>query len=440
MLTNNYNKVMIGLFVIGSIALVVAAIVVFGSGAFFAEKNVFVLYFRGSVKGLNVGSPVVLRGVKIGVVRDIRINAASIEHGVSIPVLIEISQDCVVMQGDISTKINENISNNVNENISNNVNENNSNNVNENNSNNVNENNSQGSNGDRGRDNGDENIQEIHNIEDTLNFLIKQGLRAQLEMQSLVTGQLLVALDFAPDIPPKFSGLKSEYLEIPTMQSDIEELTQKLKQAPIEDIFNKAFSIISNVDSFLKSESINELLVAMTNALNSINTLSENINKELPDLAVNISETVKAAKHLVNSADTEVIVLSLSLKQAIEDVRKLVSVTLNQVNNIGIGVNETVVETKNLLTGIQKEVHPVSKELQEVFRLAGKTMESAKKASDQANAMLKSFEKIADSDSALFYNLNTTLGEISDAARSVRMLAEYIERHPEAFIQGKQNR
>ena len=66
------NKTMIGLFVVGAIALVVVAIGVLGSGKLFKESIPYVMVFEGSVKGLNVGSPVVFRGVKIGSVSDIR--------------------------------------------------------------------------------------------------------------------------------------------------------------------------------------------------------------------------------------------------------------------------------------------------------------------------------------------------------------------------------
>ncbi len=66
------NKTMIGVFVVGAIALVVVAIGVLGSGKLFKESIPYVMVFEGSVKGLNVGSPVVFRGVKIGSVSDIR--------------------------------------------------------------------------------------------------------------------------------------------------------------------------------------------------------------------------------------------------------------------------------------------------------------------------------------------------------------------------------
>ena len=69
------NKTMIGLFVVGAIVLVVVAIGVLGSGKLFKESIPYVMVFEGSVKGLNVGAPVMFRGVKIGSVTSIRMRA-----------------------------------------------------------------------------------------------------------------------------------------------------------------------------------------------------------------------------------------------------------------------------------------------------------------------------------------------------------------------------
>jgi len=65
----NYFK--IGLFVIASVALIVTCVIIFGSGNFFQEKIYFETYLDESVQGLDIGSPVKYRGVKIGQVQKI---------------------------------------------------------------------------------------------------------------------------------------------------------------------------------------------------------------------------------------------------------------------------------------------------------------------------------------------------------------------------------
>ena len=67
------NPTVIGAFVIGALALVVTGLLLFGHARWFAERNTYIAYFPGSVKGLRVGAPVDFRGVAIGEVTDIRV-------------------------------------------------------------------------------------------------------------------------------------------------------------------------------------------------------------------------------------------------------------------------------------------------------------------------------------------------------------------------------
>ncbi len=135
------NKSLIGAFVLGATALAVAGVVIFGSGRFFRKPHMFVMYFPGSVKGLNVGAPVMFRGVKVGQVTDMKVNFYGKELNILIPVYIELDpRTDVLVSGDVP----------------------------------------------KGQ---------------YLKALIKKGLRAQLQMQSFITGQLLIDLDFHPGKP-----------------------------------------------------------------------------------------------------------------------------------------------------------------------------------------------------------------------------------------------
>jgi paraquat-inducible protein B len=67
------SPAVIGAFVIGAVALIIIAILVFGSGRLFRQTRDFVLYFDNSVNGLRIGAPVKIKGVEIGSVKDIRL-------------------------------------------------------------------------------------------------------------------------------------------------------------------------------------------------------------------------------------------------------------------------------------------------------------------------------------------------------------------------------
>ena len=86
------NQAVIGAFVVGAVVLAVVGVIVFGSGKMFQEVDKYVLYFEGSVKGLNVGAPVTFRGVKIGSVTGISLRANPENLEVRIPVVIEIEK------------------------------------------------------------------------------------------------------------------------------------------------------------------------------------------------------------------------------------------------------------------------------------------------------------------------------------------------------------
>ena len=89
-MASKVKKSMIGAFVLGAVALGVGAVIVFGSGMFFTPKYEFILFFENSVNGLQVGAPVLFRGVPIGQVTGISIDADAGDLHFYIPVVVEI--------------------------------------------------------------------------------------------------------------------------------------------------------------------------------------------------------------------------------------------------------------------------------------------------------------------------------------------------------------
>lgn len=269
----------IGAFVIGAIALVIGGILVFGSGALFEDTTTYVMYFDDSVSGLSPGAPVVFRGVKVGEVTDIM---GSIDESldIAIPVFVKLGGARIEPRGfDPATA--------------------------------------------PGRD-------------QVIPVLIKRGLRAQLGLQSVVTGQLLIALDFLPDTEPRFVG-HPDYPEIPTAPSPMSEMLARLRELPLQEIAAEALVVLKSIDSFVGSDDLRNSVRNLNQALVSVRKLSDNLDQRVEPLAA---------------------------------------------------------------------------------------------SADDALATL-------GEDSPTRYALDEALVELGAAARSIRILAEYLERHPEALLAGK---
>ncbi len=369
------NKTLIGAFVVLALALTVGAVAIFGSGSFLSEKNTYVLYFKNSVKGLNIGSPVVLGGVKIGAVKEIRIHADSSQQNIfSIPVYIEIKKESIMVPGEADA---------------------------------------------------------WEGLEKNLDFFIHQGLRAQLETQSIVTGQLLVSLDFYPSTPAVLHRGPSNFPEIPTIQSDIEAFAQKIKQVPIQDIFAKLHAIIGSLETTLNSEKMSRLTETLTRALEGISHLTENVNQALPDMTRSIETTISDTRHMIHNSNDQIIAMGDHVNTTLSDIQSLVKTADQQVNHMGRTMDATVSKAENVLTTLDKEIRPLSGSLQ-------KTALDLQHTASQASATLRGVEEITHPDSIVMNRLNRTLEELSDAARAFRILMEYLEKHPEALLQGKQ--
>jgi paraquat-inducible protein B len=58
----------------------------------------------------------------------------------------------------------------------------------------------------------------------------------------------------------------------------------------------------------------------------------------------------------------------------------------------------------------------------------------------EAQSTLNALRGSVGQDSPLYYELMRVLKELTGAARSIRLMADYLERHPDALIYGKGKR
>jgi paraquat-inducible protein B len=331
------NKTLIGAFVVGAVALAVIAVVLFGSGRFFKETDKWVAFFPGSVRGLNVGSPVVFRGVNVGQVTEIIVNFDSNELSVNIPVIFETDPE-------------------------------------------------------RFRDTGRRVITDEKEFHEAL---IKQGLRAELQLTSLVTGQLAINMDFYPNTPAKFFGVKKAQLvgsaedwwEVPTLSTTLQNLEQALKEIDFKHMAEDFKRAMKGVAELVSSDELQASIGELKETLIAVKTLARNLDGKLGPLTADIEETLTDAR-------------------------------------AGIG------EAREFIANIDKETTPLISKIQNAT-------ESAQTALKQADQTLKSLRQIAEEGSQLRFEVSATLKEISAASRSVRVLADFIEQHPDAILRGR---
>jgi len=233
---------------------------------------------------------------------------------------------------------------------------------------------------------------------ENLKLLIEKGLRAQLQSQSFVTGQLMVGLDFHPDKPAKLLG-DGKLMEIPTIPSAMEELSHTLQNIPVESIATKLDSAIAGIDRMVNSpEGLNQ-------AAQDIQRLVRNVDSKIGPLASGIGEAVKSAQKLLQDVDSQVGPLASNLNATIKDTQKLVRNVDGQVPHLASDLNSTIQATKATVVTAEKT-------LLEIKALTGR-------------------------DSQTVYKLNKALDDLSTAARSVRTLADNLNRQPESLLRGK---
>ena len=93
-MTEKGTKTLIGFFGRGALTLMIGGVMIVGSGSFSSAAR-FVCFFDASLRGLLPGSPVYFRGVRVGKVVSIQINADADELTFRTPVVIELEKSAL---------------------------------------------------------------------------------------------------------------------------------------------------------------------------------------------------------------------------------------------------------------------------------------------------------------------------------------------------------
>jgi paraquat-inducible protein B len=224
--------------------------------------------------------------------------------------------------------------------------------------------------------------------------LIKQGLRAQLQTQSLLTGQLLVYLDFFPNSPIVLARLDPTVPEIPTvpttlakLQARLESLLDAIAKINLEEMTGAMTSTLRNASALLASPEVKGTIVSANNAL------------------IAADAALKNADQVIKRVGTKLEAVGEQTDATLADARRLIA------------------NAQTVLSRLDAQIEPLSTSIQDT--------------STSARGTLRSLDRAAEGDSHLGYELVRALRDVADAARSLKTLADYLERHPDALIRGK---
>lgn len=314
---------------LGAIAVAVAGIIFVGSVKLFSENEEFIIYFDESVSGLDIGSQVKFRGVPVGQVKDIFIRYNQIELSDHIPVIIEIGISRLANRLGVPVDI----------------------------------------------------------TDDEVYFdQVNEGLRAQLVMESFITGLYYIDLSYIEDAPPpNFIQEKIIFKEIPSVKS------------PFAEIGQSATEIIARLSS-IDIEKINNKLVSL---LESANDAIDDVNfKKISDSLIDATESIA---ELVDSENVQAVLENL--KTALAEIRKL-----------SVKIEENI---DPVLTGAKATNQEVQK-----------TLVTLRNTADR-------IEEALTPESSMRYEVERALSELSAAAQAIQQLGDYLERNPRSLLTGK---
>jgi phospholipid/cholesterol/gamma-HCH transport system substrate-binding protein len=328
------NPTLIGAFILGAVLLLVAAVLLFGGTELFTQKRLLVSYFPDSVKGLRVGSSVLLAGVRVGYVKSIQLegrisNNETLETLVQ--VLMEVQPETFELFSD-GTALSE------------------------------------------------ERREQL-----TTDEFVKAGIRAKLGIDSLVTGQLLVELDFQPEAPAIYRAPRKTYPEIPTIPSDTQQVIERL-----QDFFAK---LTSEVD--------------------------------FPQIAKDIQGIAAGVNELANSPDLRAMLAGGS-KLANDDLPRLTK----SIEHALAELDGAIDDTRSLITHVDGRVDPLLAELIPTVQHLDAAIAGAEQVLQSTNSQLRQ-------GSALTLEIQATLRDLQSVSRSASLLLDYLEKHPEALLRGK---
>jgi paraquat-inducible protein B len=214
------------------------------------NPQTYQLIFNESVRGLEPGAPVELRGIKIGEVQDVRAQIDAKTLKFSAPVIIELDAEKLGVKFlDLRQKA---------------------------------------------------DFSAVRRK--VIDSLVANGVRAQLRMGNLLTGSAFVAFDFFHGVPPATVDWSQSPPQLPTTPGQLEaveaglgDILKKLNKMPLQQIGNNLDKSLANLDLTLTSAratlgNANTTLVSATTMLNTANGMVEPNSEQIEEVDQTLQE------------------------------------------------------------------------------------------------------------------------------------------------------
>jgi paraquat-inducible protein B len=317
------NPTAIGLFMIGAIALTVLGVATLASRAWFGDRPTFISFFQESVNGLERGAAVKFQGVPVGTVSELLIQIDQVDKTFLVPVEYEI---------DLTRLTTE--------------------------------------------------IGEFLQLDDdeVLQRQIADGLRAQLQMESLVTGILYIELTYRPDAaPPTRVARPTSHPEIPTTPSLLAVFGTEAGSL-VADVLQVLFRVNEMLEE-VDMQGLNEAVVA----------------------------SAQAVERLVGSPELQA--------------------AINEVPGMADQLSRTLTEFEELGDRLGEAIGPLQSGMEETLRETTLTVQATRR-------MVEETQGLITTDSGIGYGLDQALISLREAAEALRTLVVTLERNPDMLIRG----
>ena len=225
------------------------------------ERNIeFLAYFPGSVRGLSPGADVTLHGLKVGTVKDVTLTYDPKNDSILAPVRFDVQPQRFLKPGE----------------------------------------------------------EHKGGPAAAVQELVDRGMRATLQSANLLTGQMLVALEFVPDAQPATVTVKGDAFVVPTVESGgfsgIETgaamLLAKVNRIPFDEIGKNLDQTVKGLSDVANGPQLKQALASLAATMESVQDTVRKLDagvspmlKRLPDIADNLQKTLAQANRLVTSLD-----------------------------------------------------------------------------------------------------------------------------------------